>query len=141
MNRNILILLISLLSPLLLLCSCMDELEEKQSSLGEGEGWLYLEFKSNENVEVSTKSTLNYFEENAIRNIYVFIFDAQGNKVYGDWLESGDQLSTEDEVKNATMDCWYANNSSTAGAKSTGCMKIKASAGSGFKIYIIPLSR
>lgn len=114
----------------------MDELEEKQSSLGEGEGWLYLEFKSNENVEVSTKSTLNYFEENAIRNIYVFIFDAQGNKVYGDWLESGDQLSTEDEVKNATMDCWYANNSSTAGAKSKGCMKIKASAGSGFKIYL-----
>lgn len=136
MNRNIHILLLLFLSPLFLLSSCMDELNERQPALEEGEGWLYFNFISNENVEVSTKSTLNDFEENAIRNIYVFIFDAQGNKVYGDWLESGDQLSTEDEVKNATMDCWYANNSSTAGAKSKGCMKIKASAGSGFKIYL-----
>lgn len=122
---------------LLLSQSCVKEMVFADSCLGEGEGWLYVNFGPQELIQVQTKSTQNYNSENAISNLYIFLFDGSGNKLYGKWLTSSSLLSSEANVMSSTDDCWYVANSSTAGTPTKGCFKIKASAGNDFKLYVI----
>ena len=117
--------------------SCVKQIEYVDSSLGEGEGWLYVNFGPQELIQVQTKATQNYNSENSISNLYIFLFDSGGNKLYGKWLTSSSLLSSESNVMSSTDDCWYVANSSTAGTPTKGCFKIKASAGSDFKLYVI----
>lgn len=131
------VLYIIALLVLLLSQSCVKEMEFADSCLGEGEGWLYVNFGPQELIQVQTKATQNYNSENAISNLYIFLFDSGGNKLYGKWLTSSSLLSSEDNVKNSTVDCWYVANSSTEGTPTQGCFKIKASAGNNFKLYVI----
>ena len=131
------ILYIIALFVLLLSQSCVKELEYADSSLGEGEGWLYVNFGPQELIQVQTKATQNYNSENSISNLYIFLFDDGGNKLYGKWLTSSSLLSSEANVQSSTDDCWYVANSSTAGTPTKGCFKIKASAGNNFELYVI----
>ena len=131
------ILYIIALFVLLLSQSCVKELEYADSSLGEGEGWLYVNFGPQELIQVQTKATQNYNSENSISNLYIFLFDDGGNKLYGKWLTSSSLLSSEANVQSSTDDCWYVANSSTAGTPTKGCFKIKASAGGPFSLYVI----
>ena len=131
------ILYIIALFVLLLSQSCVKELEYVDSCLGEGEGWLYVNFGPQELIQVQTKATQNYNSENSISNLYIFLFDSGGNKLYGKWLTSSSLLSSEANVMSSTDDCWYVANSSTAGTPTKGCFKIKASAGNNFELYVI----
>ena len=131
------ILYIIALFVLLLSQSCVKQIENVDSSLGEGEGWLYVNFGPQELIQVQTKSTQNYNSENAISNLYIFLFDSGGNKLYGKWLTSSSLLSSEANVLSSTDDSWYVANSSTAGTPTKGCFKIKASSGNNFKLYVI----
>ena len=131
------VLYIIALLVLLLSQSCVKEMEFADSCLGEGEGWLYVNFGPQELIQVQTKSTQNYNSENAISNLYIFLFDSGGNKLYGKWLTSSSLLSSEANVMSSTDDCWYVANSSTAGTPTKGCFKIKASAGNNFELYVI----
>lgn len=119
------------------LSGCVREDFIEGNGLADGEGWLYVPFNAATDVDVSTKATLDYSYENTIRNIYVFIFDASGNKIYGSWLTDANLKSGETEVRNADEDCWWISNSATDGVLTTGGLKVKASAGEGFKVYII----
>ena len=109
----------------------------KGDGLAEGEGWLYIPFNASENIEVHTKATLDYSYENTIRNIYVFIFDASGNKIYGNWLTVDDLLPDESSVRASSEDSWWVDNSSTDGVITTGGLKVKGSAGTDFKVYLM----
>lgn len=131
------VLYIIALLVLLLSQSCVKEMEFAESCLGEGEGWLYVNFGPQELIQVQTKATQNYNSENAISNLYIFLFDSGGNKLYGKWLTSSTLLSSAENVLNSTDDCWYVANSSTALTPTKGCFKIKASAGNNFKLYVI----
>ena len=123
----------------LLLCllalSCVKE-QFREAGLEQGEGWLMVNFGPQESIEVTTKATQNHTSENAISNIYVFLFDKQGNKLYGKWLTSAEKVSVDD-VPSSSTDAWGVTNSSATGTLTTGCFKIKASAGSDFKLYVI----
>lgn len=116
--------------------SCVRE-NLTESGLAEGEGWLLVNFGPQESIEVITKATQNYTSENAVSNIYVFLFDNNGNKLYGKWLTAAERLGSESDVQSASMDSWYVNNATTSPNITTGCFKIKASAGTGFKLYVI----
>ena len=131
------ILYIIALFVLLLSQSCVKQIEYVDSSLGEGEGWLYVNFGPQELIQVQTKATQNYNSENAISNLYIFLFDSGGNKLYGKWLTSSSLLSSEANVLSSTDDSWYVANSSTASTPTKGCFKIKASSGNNFKLYVI----
>lgn len=135
MKKNVLYIIT--LFVLLLSQSCVKEIEFADSCLGEGEGWLYVNFGPKELIQVQTKATQNYNSENAISNLYIFLFDSGGNKLYGKWLTSSSLLSSEANVLSSTDDCWYVANSSTAGTPTKGCFKIKASAGNNFELYVI----
>lgn len=135
MKKNVLYIIT--LFVLLLSQSCVKEIEFADSCLGEGEGWLYVNFGPQELIQVQTKATQNYNSENAISNLYIFLFDSGGNKLYGKWLTSSSLLSSEANVLSSTDDCWYVANSSTASTPTKGCFKIKASAGGPFSLYVI----
>ena len=137
MKQHIFNLILLVCSLTIGLSSCMREDFPKEDGLAEGEGWLYIPFNASENVEVQTKATLDYSYENTIRNIYVFIFDASGNKIYGNWLTVDDLLPNESSVRASSEDSWWVVNSSTDGVRTTGGLKVKGSAGTGFKVYLM----
>lgn len=135
MKRHIAILL-SIAA--LLLGGCVKEQFGPDTVLKDGEGWLFLNFGAKDAVQISTKATLGYASENQILNIYVFIFDSEGNKVFGNWLQSEDRLDSEDAVRASSLDkCWYVANSSTEGKPSQGCLKVKIPAGTNMTVYLI----
>lgn len=135
MKRHIAILL-SIAT--LILGGCVKEQFRPDTVLKDGEGWLYMNFGAKDAVQISTKATLGYASENQILNIYVFIFDSKGNKVFGNWLQSEDRLDSEDAVRAYSLDkCWYVANTSTEGTPSQGCLKVKVPAGQNMTVYLI----
>ena len=135
MKRHIAILL-SIAT--LILGGCVKEQFGPDTVLKDGEGWLFLNFGAKDAVQISTKATLGYASENQILNIYVFIFDSKGNKVFGNWLQSEDRLDSEDAVRASSLDkCWYVANTSTEGTPSRGCLKVKVPAGQNMTVYLI----
>ena len=135
MKRHIAILL-SIAA--LLLGGCVKEQFGPDTVLKDGEGWLFLNFGAKDAVQISTKATLGYASENQILNIYVFIFDSKGNKVFGNWLQSEDRLDSEDAVKASSLDkCWYVANTTSEGTPSRGCLKVKIPTGDNLTVYLI----
>lgn len=137
MKRYIFSAVLLLGSLLLGLTGCVQENFPAESGLSGGEGWLYIPFSAVDNVEVQTKATLDFTYENTIRNVYVFIFDASGNKIYGSWLTVNDLLADETAVRGSSVDSWWVNNTSTEGTPTSGGIKVKASAGEDFKVYLM----
>lgn len=119
---------------LLMMTSCVRE-QFAPGGLTGGEGYLYLKFGSAPNVEVSTKATLKAESENRIMNLYVFVFDKDGHKIHSKWYSELDRTNSVGEL-DVIEEGWYRENSSEANQPSTGVIKIKAPAGSGFKIYV-----
>ncbi|MGM9736606.1 MAG: fimbrial protein [Candidatus Cryptobacteroides sp.] len=115
--------------------SCVRE-DILEGCLSDGEGWLLVNFSPSKSVEVITKATQNATTEDAVNNLYVFLFDSEGNKLYGRWLTSSERKASTSEVNSATTDAWYVSNA-TESTTTTGCFKIKASAGNGFSLYVI----
>lgn len=120
---------------LLMMTSCVRE-QFAPGGLTGGEGYLYLKFGSAPNVEISTKATLKAESENRIMNLYVFVFDKDGHKIHSKWYSELDRTNSVGEL-DVIEEGWYRKNSSEADQPSTGVIKIKAPAGSGFKIYVL----
>lgn len=119
---------------LLMMTSCVRE-QFAPGGLTGGEGYLYLKFGSAPNVEISTKATLKAESENRIMNLYVFVFDKDGHKIHSKWYNELDRTNSKGEL-DVIEEGWYRENSSQADQPSTGVIKIKSPAGSGFKIYV-----
>ncbi len=115
---------------------CVRE-ELRSGGLAEGEGWLTLQFGSSDNVEIQTRATLGHASENRVLNAYLFLFDKDGNKVYGKWFSTLEMVGSEEAVRNADEDCWYVSNATGDSGKTEGSIKIKAPASSGFKLYLL----
>ena len=119
---------------LLMMTSCVRE-QFAPGGLTGGEGYLYLKFGSAPNVEISTKATLNAESENRIMNLYVFVFDKDGHKIHSKWYSELERTNSKGEL-DVIEEGWYRENSPEADQPSTGVIKIKSPAGSGFKIYV-----
>lgn len=127
---------------LVLVClSCVrEELVPATGGVGEGEGLLLLNFGVNESVEVKTKSTLPAHTEQGVFNMYVFVFDKDGNKLAGQFFDSGNLAKSGkvDEVSSANDNCWWVNNATKdSGDKTNGRVKLRCSAGENLTLYVI----
>lgn len=120
---------------LLMMTSCVRE-QFAPGGLTGGEGYLYLTFGSAPNVEISTKATLKAESENRVMNLYVFVFDKDGHKIHSKWYSELDRTNSVGGL-DVIEEGWYRKNSSEADQPSTGVIKIKSPAGSGFKIYVL----
>lgn len=138
--KKTLTIMTALLS-LLFSSSCVRENLPAPSGLGEGEGWLIMNFGAEDNLEISTKATLGPDSESRVLNLFIFLFDSGGNKLYSKWFESADMVGSDSEVANAGKECWHVSNpSASAGTTVTtakGTVKFKAPVGSGLKLYAI----
>lgn len=125
---------------LVLVClSCVrEELVPATGGVGEGEGLLLLNFGVNESVEVQTKATLPAHTEQGVFNMYVFVFDEWGNKLAGQFFDSGN-LAEGGKVEAATDNCWWVNNATkdSGDKKTNGRVKLRCSAGKNLTLYVI----
>lgn len=124
---------------LVLVClSCVrEELVPATGGVGEGEGLLLLNFGVNEAVEVQTKATLPAHTEQGVFNMYVFVFDEKGNKLAGQFFDSGN-LAEGGKVEAATDNCWWVYNATKdSGDNTKGSVKLRCSAGKNLTLYVI----
>jgi hypothetical protein len=88
----------------------------------EGESWVSLSFGdgSYNDVNIVTKSTLGIVPESRIQNIYLFVFDAGGRRVYRHYFDDRNRATVQNPSDEATVwnnvmtskfDSWYVINS------------------------------
>lgn len=112
--------------------SCVKENFTPPQS-GVGEARFLLDFGVKDDIVIQTKSTLDAKAESRVFNLYVFVFNSNGDKVAGEYFDSKNLKASADEVMNATDNCWYVSNSTTT----TGSVLFNCSAGEGFTLYVL----
>lgn len=112
--------------------SCVkDNFTPPQSGVGEAR--FLLDFGVKEDITIQTKSTLDAKAESRVFNLYVFVFNSNGDKVAGEYFDSKNLKASAEEVRNATDNCWYVSSSTTT----TGSVLFNCSAGEGFTLYVL----
>ncbi|MBR4883499.1 MAG: hypothetical protein IKU18_06420, partial [Bacteroidales bacterium] len=91
-----------------LLLSCAKDEVVNPSVTGE-EVWCNLDFthKSFSQVEINTKVALDITQESRVLNMFVFLFDADGNRIYSHYFDKNNKKDTDKEAQNANANCWY----------------------------------
>lgn len=119
--------------------SCVrEELATPVGGASGGEGWLMLDFGVNKQVSVQTKATLPEYAEGRVLNMYVVVFDKDGNKLSSGFFDASDLMSSKEEVSNGDGNCWFVDNPTNAGGTSaTGRVLMKCAAGTDLKVYVI----
>lgn len=112
--------------------SCVKE-NFTPSQSGVGEARFLLDFGVKDDIAIQTKSTLDAKAESRVFNLYVFVFNSNGDKVSGEYFDSKNLKASAEEVRNATDNCWYVSNSTTT----TGSVLFNCSAGEGFTLYVL----
>lgn len=112
--------------------SCVKE-NFTPSQSGVGEARFLLDFGVKDDIVIQTKSTLDAKAESRVFNLYVFVFNSNGDKVAGEYFDSKNLKASAEEVRNATDNCWYVSNSTTT----TGSVLFNCSAGEGFTLYVL----
>lgn len=112
--------------------SCVKE-NFTPSQSGVGEARFLLDFGVKDDIAIQTKSTLDAKAESRVFNLYVFVFNSNGDKVTGEYFGSKNLKASADEVRNATDNCWHVSNSTTT----TGSVLFNCSAGEGFTLYVL----
>ncbi len=113
--------------------SCVQDNLVPSSKEGE-QVWASLNFAPQDNFNISTRATLSGEAEFRVQNLYIFVFDSAGNKVYGKWFDNEDKVTGATALQSANAEKWWVSNGQTS---TTGGFKIKARTGSGFSLYAI----
>lgn len=123
----------------LLTAGCVKEPELDASKLSEGEVWATLDFGHTdfEKIQVTTRSTLGLIAESRVSNLYVFLFDRNGNRVYGHFFDYDNKRSTKEEVVAANVNCWMVDNLMSEGEQTRGTIRMKIPQLSGGTFYLV----
>lgn len=111
----------------MLAVGCTRDFDDRHISGGEGETWVTLDFgnRAYDEIAINTRSTLSETAESRVMNLYVFIFDGNGSRIYGHYFDTSQLLTDEETVKNAQRECWYVKNK-TEGSTETTKGRIRA---------------
>ena len=132
--KNILhISLVSLLAVLLAAgCSREPLLESGSGKACTGKEVIApLSFAPEDNTIVVTKAAVSDAAESRVLNLFVFLFDANGNKIYSQYFDSSNKQSVT-STASLTGEGWWVNNSASP---VKGGVSLQTSSGSGYKIY------
>ncbi len=125
---NILFLSLSLLGA----SGCTREsLPESSSDCTGVETLTRLSFAPEENAIVVTKAAVTALAENRVLNLFVFLFDSEGNKIYSQYFDSANKKNVT-STSSLTTEGWWVSNSETL---TQGGVCFNATSGSGYKIY------
>ena len=85
---------------------------------------------------IVTRQTMPEISDEAkIYNLYIYIFDNEGNKIYGRYFDVADVLASTNAVTSSTEDAWYVNVPEGDSQSCSGTIKIHTIARSGCKIF------
>ncbi len=128
----------------LLFASCeVDPIDEVTGNEEEGtpvEMILRFGAQSQISTNATTRATLTHVsDESRIYNIYVFIFDSNGNKVFGRYFDNKTNLHTsESSLLSSEDDGWYVHQPSDVDEDDTwGVVKFKTTKHSDATVFII----
>ncbi len=125
-----------LLPLLLLAASCMREPLLTHFGLPEGSPVnLTLDFGSTLplDVNVGTKAEASRADESHVHDLYVLIFDQDGNKFYGRYFSYEQQVKSLRKLEDANNECWFVSNKTIANVtpavnETKGAVKISTQA-------------
>ncbi len=110
---------------------CMEEpqllFNEDDNALKDG--YLTIEFaqKSFEEVSVTTRSTVPTAAEDAVVNMYVLMFNNEGNRIYGHHFTVGNRQTTKESLELMAEDGWWVDNQDSGdGGLTVGRIRMKA---------------
>lgn len=91
--------------------------------------------KQFDDIEISTKATLDIVQESRILNMFVFVFNADGTRVYSHFFNNNNKKDNVNQVTGADENCWfgYTNDDGYTG----GTVRIKAPKVSNATLYIV----
>ena len=118
------------------LLSCIREELGSEMSAGE-DVWVSIDFghKSFDYVAVTTKATLDITQESRVLNMYVFLFTADGQRIYSHYFDKNNRFDDLNSVVSADMNCWYAV--TDGNGKTSGTVRIKSPQTSETVLYIV----
>lgn len=98
---------------------------------------LLLNFGAESAVQnIVTRQTMPEISNEAkIWNLYIYIFDSDGNKIYGRYFDVADVLDSANAVANSDEDAWYVTIPEGDSQECSGTVKIHTVARSGCKIF------
>lgn len=128
----------------LLLCSllpggCIKDPGLGPGQVGEGDVWTTLDFTHTDydQIRFTTRSTLGPIAEARVSNLYVFLFNSNGERVFGHYFDNENKLPTRNEVIAASTNCWMVNNSMDDAGTTTGVIRMKIPQLTGGTLYIV----
>ena len=88
------------------------------------------------NNNIVTRQTMPEISDEAkIYNLYIFIFDSAGNKIYGRYFDVADVLDSATAVTSSTEDAWYVTVPEGDSQECSGTIKIHTIPRTGCKIF------
>lgn len=88
-------------------------------------------------VVISRQTMPELSDEAKVWNLYLFLFDETGRKIYGRYFDGAEALASEAAVAAATTDAWYVSVPEGDEENCGGVVKIKTVAKSDCKIFAI----
>ncbi len=117
--------------------SCVDEDFDVRGTVGDNEVWATLKFGHGnfEKIEISSRSTLNGGAESRVENLFVYVFDGEGKRLYSHYY---DYTNRVDVLPNVAGHYWTVSNRTSSNDNDTqGEVMIKSPTLSGGSIYLI----
>jgi len=85
---------------------------------------------------IVTRQTMPEVSDEAkIYNLYIYIFDSEGKKIYGRYFDVADVLDSTNAVASSTEDAWYVTVPEGDSQECSGTIKIHTIARTGCKIF------
>ena len=121
----------------MVMVSCVNEDLLPAGCVNDSEVWAKLEFghRNYEKVNVETRATLSEIAESRVENLFVYIFDNTGKRVYSHYYDYTNKVET---LPSKVGNYWTVSNRTTANNNDThGEVLIKTSALEGGSIYMV----
>ena len=117
--------------------SCVNEDILPEGWVSDNEVWAKLEFGhlDYERVDVKTRATLSEIAESRVENLFVYIFDNTGKRVYSHYYDYNNRVET---LPSKVGNYWTVSNRTTANNNDTqGEVLIKAPTLEGGSVYMV----
>ncbi len=104
-----------------------DPTQDVLPSDAEGSTWVTLDFgdQSFDEINISTRGTLDASAEGRVSNLFVFLFDHAGKRVYGRFFDHSNRMDTAIDLQESKVDSWLVTGNADD-AKTTGKVRIYA---------------
>ncbi len=109
--------------------SCTDDpTKDPLPSNAEGETWVTLDFgdHSFDEINITSRATLDGSAEGRVSNLFVFLFNSAGERVYGRFFDNSNRKETEDELNASKVDSWWVEGNSAEDKNTRGKVRMYA---------------